>query len=146
LTYNSDAVVIGRPTVRRSALTRDHHFIFSDYEFALSSVLSDPGGRLRDKHVIVVSRPGGEVTLGTDKIRAIDSAFPLFHLDEEYLLFLHQEASGSFSVTARNAFKVSDGLIKAAHTLPRKDSSELKLAAASVVISNAAALNPRRSK
>ena len=84
LVWNCDAAVLATPTARRSALTVGHKFIFSDYTVSLDRVYFDNTHSLSPGGTIVVSRAGGATVLNSVNIRAIETEFPLFRLNERY--------------------------------------------------------------
>lgn len=120
LIANSDAVLVGRPYNRISALTAEKTFVFSDYEFIIEDVLKDKSKHLSANSQIVVTRPGGLITYESKSFRAIDSEFQLFRLGDIYLLFLHRiPETGTYLVTAERAFSIKDGNVLSAKRNPR---------------------------
>lgn len=146
LTFNSDTVIVGRPVSRTSALTSNHKFIFSDYDVIVDTVLSDRKSLLSNAHNIIVTRAGGELLIGENHFRAIETEFPLFKLNEQYLFFLNKTESGSFLVRPSGAFALQASLIT-----PARLHSSVQAGAYSVVqiekeIIAASALNLRGEK
>ena len=117
LVYNADAIVLGIPRRRVSALTDSHQFIFSDYEVSVSQVYLDKRPSLSAGQQIVVTRPGGVTLLAGQAIRAIEPEFPLFHLNEQYIFFLHFDSStGAFVLNPADAYLISAGQVLSGKT------------------------------
>ncbi len=149
LTYNCDAVIIGTPTLRRSALTASHHFVFSDYEVRIDEILSDRKKMLGGATGLIVSRAGGETVLDGNKVRAIETEYQLFHLGEQYLFFLFRSRSGTYSVGLGgpdSTFLVSGQSLKAARNHPKNETVPYSLARIEEEIRKAAYLNPRGAR
>jgi len=142
-TYNCDAVIIGTPTLRRSALTTSHQFVFSDYEVRIDTVFSDRKKMLGGATRLIVSRAGGETVVDGNKVRAIETEYPLFHLGEQYLFFLYRSPSGTYSVGPDSTFLVSNQSLKAARLHPKNETVPYPLARIEQEIRKAADLNPR---
>jgi hypothetical protein len=120
LVYNCDAIFIGTPRRRTSALTASHTFVFSDYEVSVDSIALDRTGQLKLGSQVVVSRPGGVVTVDGAQFRAIDSEFPLFRLNLPYIFFGHLSTlSGSFVVNASDAYLIEGNEVKSGRTHSR---------------------------
>jgi hypothetical protein len=148
-TYNCDAVIIGTPTLRRSALITSHHFVFSDYEVRIDAILSDRKKMLGGARGLIVSRPGGETVVDGNKVRAIETEYPLFHLGEQYLFFLSRSSSGTYSVGPvgpDSTFLVSGQSLKAARKHPKNETVPYPLARIEQEIRTAADLNPRGAR
>lgn len=144
--YNSDAVIIGTPTLRKSALTSSHQFIFSNYQFTIDTIVSDPQHLLIGLPSIVVTRPGGEIAVGEAKVRAIDVGFPLFRIGQQYLIFLHRPIAGSFSIRSHNAYLISNGLVHTASDAQITPEQPLSLKTVLGTVSNAVVMNAGRVK
>ncbi len=127
LTVNSDAAVIGIPLTRQSQLTDSHHFVFSDYEVRITSVLADKNQILSAGETIVVTRAGGAITLDGHNIRAVETEFQLFHLNTPYLFFLHRSASGSFSLKPSDAYMIDGDTVKSGRLHPIIENGSLPL-------------------
>lgn len=120
LVWNSDAIVVATPTRRISALTANHRFVFSDYEVTVNRLLSDRVRNLLVGSQIVVTRPGGEVSVNGAKFRAIETELPLFQIGVPYIFFLHyNELGGSYSLSANDVFAVLGDRISTIKLHPR---------------------------
>jgi hypothetical protein len=145
-TYNCDAVIIGTPTLRRSALTTSHHFVFSDYEVRIDAIFSDRKKMLGEATRLIVSRAGGETVVDGNKVRAIETEYPLFHIGEQYLFFLYRSPSGTYSVGPDSTFLLSGQSLKAARLHPKNETVPYPLARIELEILKAADLNPRGAR
>ncbi len=146
LTFNSDAVVLGTPVLRRSALTASHHFVFSDYEFRVDSIYVDRKKMIGGARSIIVSRAGGQTVLNGNSIRAIETDFPLFHLGEQYIFFLNRnDDSGSYSVRSSAAFHVEGETVESARSHPNHDQLP-GIFRFEQIVHDAAAINPRGAR
>lgn len=124
LVYNSDAIIIGTPFKRESSLTKSHHFVFSDYEVEVDTVYKDLLGSIAQGLPIVLSRPGGVVNVSGEQFRAIEEEFPLFHLNSEYVFFLHfNAATGSFKVNPSDVYLIENGKVLEGRKHPKVVSS-----------------------
>lgn len=126
---NSDAVIVGVPKRRYSALTRTHQFVFSDYEIAVNSIYLDRTSSLVPGAQIVVTRPGGEVKVNGENFRGIEPEFPLFRLDTPYVFFLHlNRTTGVFEVNFSDVYLIQGGQVTEARRRPRmlKDPQSLR--------------------
>jgi hypothetical protein len=146
LTYNCDAVIVGTPTLRRSALTASHHFVFSDYEVRIDANLSDRKKMLEGANRLVASRAGGETLVDGDKVRAIETEYPLFDLGEQYLFFLIRNPSGTYSVFPSGTFLVDGQSVKEVRLHPKNETVPYPLARIEQEIRKAADLNPRGTR
>jgi hypothetical protein len=125
LTSNSDAVVVGSPFNRISALTSEQTFVFSDYEFRIESILKDATGKLSNSSQIVVTRPGGVVSYDGKSLRAIDPELRLFEIGERYVLFLTRlPNTGTYRVSGDGAFPLRDGNVLRGNSSPIQDLQE----------------------
>lgn len=86
----ADTVVTGVAKSKASQLTEDQNFIFTDYEFSIEEVLkNDSSTSLAPNDEITVTRPGGNISLGGRKVKALDELFPLLSSGKRYILFLN---------------------------------------------------------
>jgi hypothetical protein len=146
LTYNCDAVIIGTPTLRRSALITSHHFVFSDYKVRVDAILSDRKKMLEGATNLIVSRAGGETVVDGNKVRAIETEYPLFDLGEQYVFFMIRFPSGTYSVFPSGTFLVSGQSVKAARLHPKNETVPYPLPRIEEEIRKAADLNPRGAR
>ena len=146
LTLNSDAVIVGTPVLRRSALTSSLKFIFFDYDVVINSVLVDKSGMLASAASLVVTRPGGETQIDGCEVRAIETEFPLFRLNTQYIFFLHRQASGAYLVGPSDALLTNGNSLLAARNHPKYDLAQYSLPQVEHEILMAAALSFGRAK
>jgi hypothetical protein len=96
----ADAIVIGHPVKWQYHLSASGTSIYGDYDFAVESVLKDTSAAPHVKTHIVVTRPGGNMTLGTGTLSDVKvtlQAYPPLQPDQSYLILLeYVKASGAF--------------------------------------------------
>lgn len=112
--YDADAVIIGTPKSKKSQITEDEAFIFTDYEVAISEVLK---GNLTSPSQagenIVVTRTGGKIKYKGRVISAVDEGFRPFHLGNQYLLFLkYIPSTSSYQAFRNGSFRLQDDKIE----------------------------------
>lgn len=83
----ADSIMVGQPTSSETDLTESQDFLYTDYRFRVESVLKTSPG-LTNGGEIIVTRPGGELTLNGRKVKTKALDFPLFEIGTRYLLFL----------------------------------------------------------
>jgi hypothetical protein len=85
----ADAIVTGHATASASHLSASTISIYSDYIFVIANVLKDnPASPIASKRDIVVTRPGGELTLPDGHVTLEDQDFPHLETDVTYVDFL----------------------------------------------------------
>jgi hypothetical protein len=89
MAYESDAVVIGVVGEKKSFLTEDENFVFSDYELNVEEILKNNSALPIKEKRVTVTRPGGAVMLAGHTVRAIDESLEPLALGSRYLLFLN---------------------------------------------------------
>ena len=88
-TCQADAIVVGHTTASVSRLSAYGTDIYSDYIFTIDSVLKDnPASPVRSRPDIVVTRPGGELTLPDGHVTQDEQSFPRLQPGVTYLQFL----------------------------------------------------------
>jgi hypothetical protein len=72
-------------------------------------LVHEKGLKVEPGSTLVVTRPGGTITLEGRTVRSTEPDFPPFELGDEYILFLERLRDGSLGVYygAQGAFKVS---------------------------------------
>jgi len=107
LACSADAIVTGHTSVWVHHLNSSGRGIYTDYDFAVDTVIKDnPKAPLSMSQHIVMVRPGGSLQLGTGTIKTIiisPGSFPHLETGSEYLIFLSfvplsggYEAAGPF--------------------------------------------------
>lgn len=92
LALNADAVIIGTPLDVTSELTQTRKFVFSEYQVRVTKVILNHDLNLLPTQTIVVTRPGGEVSVDGHAFRAIDPDVPKLVIGQSYVFFLHFKA------------------------------------------------------
>ena len=97
----SDAVIRGLVTNKSSQLTPNASFVFTDYEMAVTEVLSNnPVSPVEVGHSIVVTASGGKILLNGVVIIVVDEGFKPLPLDRDLVLFLRYiPETGAYQAT-----------------------------------------------
>jgi len=99
-TCAADAIVTGHPIKWQYHLSSSGTAIYGDYDFAVESVLKDTATAPHLKNHIVLTRPGGTMTLGTGAISDVKDtrqAYLPLEPDGSYLILLQYiPASGAY--------------------------------------------------
>jgi hypothetical protein len=91
LTCHAEAVLTGKVSGSMAHLSASGGAIYSDYVFAVESVLKEnPRAAIRPGAHIVVTRPGGSLPVTGGSVRYDNQAFLPLQSGGNYLLFLHQ--------------------------------------------------------
>ena len=86
---HADAIFIGHPTSFAYHLSSSGTGIYGDYLFAIENVVKDnPTASLRSAAEVVVTRPGGSLTLADGPITFDLKAFPRLQPNATYLMFM----------------------------------------------------------
>jgi hypothetical protein len=89
LSCKSDAIAIVKVVGKESQLTEDEDFIFSDYSVKVVELLkNNEKDSIYPDSVMIITRPGGTVSINGRIIQAIDSEYKEMRKNNEYLLFL----------------------------------------------------------
>jgi hypothetical protein len=92
----ADAIVVGHTSSSAYHLSASGMAIYGDYIFVIDTVLKDnQASSIRLKPDIVVTRPGGSLTLADGPVRLELPAFPLLQSGVTYLQFLRYIAQSS---------------------------------------------------
>jgi hypothetical protein len=113
LVKEAELVVRALVVSSRPHLSADGVSIFSDYTMqVLDEILSRKGPI--QKQTIVVSEPGGTLTIDGHKVFAWDPQFPPMEPGDEYILFLRRNADGEYGVAygSQGAFRNIGGLVE----------------------------------
>jgi hypothetical protein len=88
-TCQADAIVVGHATASVPHLTTSQSSIYSDYIFVIGRILKDnPASPIAARREIVVTRPGGELTLPDGHVTFEDQDFRRLGTDVIYVQFL----------------------------------------------------------
>jgi hypothetical protein len=104
----SDAAVMGAMGHGSSAPMRGDAFLYTDTEFKVEEVLKDnPKAPIKPGTTIIVTRPGGVLTVKGRTVRAIDPNFKDFRPGRRYLLFLQYiPTTEAYEANAENGFEL----------------------------------------
>jgi hypothetical protein len=94
----ADAVVVGQARLWSYHLSASGNAVYGDYDFAIDAVLKDnQAASIREKHDIVVTRPGGSLVLSNGPVSFKVESFPHLESAQTYLQFLQFiPSSGAF--------------------------------------------------
>jgi hypothetical protein len=98
---------------QRSAFTRRHAFIYSDWDFRILNLFqNDSPVATAVGELITVTRPGGSIVQSGIRYIAHDKTFPDFQVGSTYILFLTElPESHSFEAFAGGSFLVSGPIV-----------------------------------
>jgi hypothetical protein len=109
---NSSLIIRGTPVDSRSLPFLDRTFLFTEYRVRVDRIYFDSTKSLSPGDVIVVSREGGSIEMGSTRVEAIDSSYDQFTLNNPYAFALIPVANtGTYRATAPHTFTVSDGAV-----------------------------------
>ena len=96
----ADAIVVGHPTQSAFHLSASGTGIYGDYIFSVESIVKDnTSATLRQTPQIIVTRPGGSLTLSDGPVTLDLKAFPKLESDRTYLMFLrHLPQTSGYSI------------------------------------------------
>jgi hypothetical protein len=126
-TLHSDLVAVGKVTRTMSGLTAHEAFIYSDAQFAVSSVwyrstenlvaLGDPTG-----NEVTVTFPGGYVETDGHKLDIQLSSEPPLQIGHTYLLFLqYLPASNTYKMIDFKGFDLTNHNVRTMYRNPERD-------------------------
>lgn len=98
---SSDSIVWGHPNAWLYHLSSSGSAIYTDYDFVIDGVAKDnPASSVLHRLDVVVTRPGGSITVGQGSLKTIsieNGAYPHLESSRQYLLFLRYiSASGGY--------------------------------------------------
>jgi hypothetical protein len=92
LACSADAIIIAVPIASQFHLSASNTAIYGDWDMSVTAVLKDnQAATINGRTHIVVTRPGGTLSVGIGKMNAIEydhQAFPLWSTGSTYLMFL----------------------------------------------------------
>ena len=105
----SDLIVLGKLGKGISSPTVDQGYIYTDWDLTVEQVFRNAATTsVQPGETIVVTRPGGELTINRRHVYAIEDDFPRFHAGEEVVLYLRSLPSvGTYAISAPNGFYLS---------------------------------------
>lgn len=108
LSCGSDLVVLGKLGKGTSSPTVDQGYIYTDWDLTVEQVFKDTTTQtVQPRQTIVVTRPGGELTVSGRHVYALPAGFPKFHSGEEVVLYLKALPGGTFALSSPNGFFLS---------------------------------------
>lgn len=120
LSCAADAVVLGTVKDRKSHLSADQMFVYSQYEFGVDSIFknNDFSPIIKDQS-ISFTRPGGNVKIGDLKVFFHVAEYPSLKIGGRYLLFLKyvREAGGYKVFDTKSDFELGDESIRPVSTV-----------------------------
>jgi hypothetical protein len=109
---SSDLIVIGTALQSRSLPIEDRTFLFTEYAVKVEKIVAPEHSSVLPGDTIIVSRGGGEITVDNVLVKAIESAFSEFLLNQTYILMLRSiPGTGTHRVYASGTYAVRDGRV-----------------------------------
>jgi len=104
----SDVIVLGKLANGVSSPTVDQGYIYTDWDVAVERVFKDSSqSPVQPGQTIVVTRPGGELTINGRHVDAIEDDFPRFHSGEKIVLYLQSLPLGTYALSSPRGFFLS---------------------------------------
>lgn len=105
---HSDLVVLGKLGKGVSSPTVDQGFIYTDWDLTVEEIFRNTAATsIQQGETIVVTRPGGELTINGRHVFAEIDRFPRFHPGEEVLLYLRSLPVGTYALSSPDGFFLS---------------------------------------
>jgi hypothetical protein len=119
----SDGSFLGTVLSAVSNPIADGTFLFTDYEVRLDEVFRMPPAPVRRVGAtVVVTRPGGRLTVDGTTVQAVVSDMPLLALNKQYVFSAHQIAETlSFQTVHQELFEVDGERAHSIRPLPSAD-------------------------
>jgi hypothetical protein len=125
---NCDVIVMGVPVTERTLPIQDRSFLFTEYEVRVEQVFFAGQQVIHTGDTIVVSRAGGELPFNGVLVKAIESAFDLFHLNQPYIFILNSiPGTDSYRAYGSGTFVIGDGTVSLASHLEHPKNPEQQL-------------------
>ncbi len=110
ISCGSDVVVVAVPRSSEANMTADGNGLFTDYRFAVETVLKNETAMQLEDSSIIVTRPGGQATINGRSVRVSARNFPLFTIGHKYVLFLqHLRSTDTFVAFDVGSFELVNG-------------------------------------
>jgi hypothetical protein len=136
LVGRSDFVGTGVPIRTWSYPSEGNHFAISLYLVRLTSISIKGPEQLEAGAEIYIARAGGQVSYKGHTILAVDPDFPMFHLNQEYIFFGKQLASGLYKVDSDQSLATENGGVQETAT-PTRHSALYSTRSKNAVLSEA---------
>jgi hypothetical protein len=115
---NCDVIVMGVPVTERTLPIPDRSFLFTEYEVRIEQVFFAGQQIIHIGDTIVVSRAGGELRFNGVLVKAIESAFDLFPLNQPYIFMLRSvPETETYRALGSGTFVIADGTVSIASHL-----------------------------
>ena len=114
MSCTSDAAIVGRAGDATSGLMQGDAFLYSDVEFRVEEVIKDnEKAAIQPDSTIIVTRPGGTITIQGRTVRAVDPNFRDFRRGRHYLLYLRYEPrTGAYKASGEDGFELLDNKVR----------------------------------
>lgn len=125
---NSDLIVMGTPMTENSIPIQDRTFLFTAYEVRVEQVFFVRRQSMLPGGSITVSRAGGELLVNGVLVKAIESAFDLFRLNQPYIFILNSiPGTDSYRAYGSGTFLIADGAASIASHLEHPKNPKQRL-------------------
>lgn len=117
---NSNLIVIGTPVKARTLPIANRTFAFTQYAVHVEKVISSGQTHVLAEDTIIVSRGGGELMVDNVLIKAVESAFSEFELNQSYVLMLRViPGTTTYRALASGTYAVRNGQVFSASTFEK---------------------------
>jgi hypothetical protein len=115
---NCDVIVMGVPVTERTLPIPDRSFLFTEYEVRVEQVFFAGQQVIHTGDTIIVSRAGGEMSSNGVLVKAMESAFDLFRLNQPYIFMLRSvRETETYRALGSGTFVIEDGTVSIASHL-----------------------------
>jgi hypothetical protein len=125
---NCDVIVMGVPVTERTLPIQDRSFLFTEYDVRVEQVFFAGQQVIHTGDTIIVSRAGGELRFKGVLVKAVESAFDLFPLNQPFIFILNSvPGTDSYRAYGSGTFVIEDGTVSIASHLehPKNPKQEL---------------------
>jgi hypothetical protein len=115
---NGDVIVMGVPVTERTLPIQGRSFLFTEYEVRVEQVFFAGQQIIHIGDTIIVSRAGGELRFNGVLVKAIESAFDLFPLNQPFIFILNSvPGTDSYRAFGSGTFVIADEAVSIASHL-----------------------------
>jgi len=115
---NCDVIVMGVPVTERTLPIQDRSFLFTEYEVRVEQVFFAGQQVIHTGDTILVSRAAAELRFNGVLVKAIESAFDLFPLNQPYIFMLRSvPETETYRALGSGTFVIADGTVSIASHL-----------------------------
>lgn len=113
LVCEADVIAIVSPKEKSSQLTENREFIFTDYLVFVDEIFKNNAKTtIHPFSQIIVSRPGGKVSIDGRILSALDSSYQPLEFGEQYLLFLkYIPQTNAYESIAKGGFLLKETVL-----------------------------------